>query len=391
MSGRVIKAAEQAKLAWGAPGGKEHSAAETAWKYLVPLVFGVLSYRLCRFLSAKTRLVGVDLQKQAKPQLPEGVGLGAGVCFICSIFCISAVFPQYQDSLLICACTISLNLLLGYVDDTMDLNWGCKIMFPWVALSPLMMNYRGSTQMVVPFWGTVTLGWLFYASLLVLSVFFSNAVNILSGINGVEAGQVLVISGFMAADRALFRDDTSEVTCLLALSLAACTGGLFALNRYPARCFVGDTFCYFSGSAVLCLGVLGGCTKTVVLFFLPQLVNFGLSLPQLVGIVPCPRHRLPQLALVAGQERLVPSVAKLAPKPKHPRLQRLVFQLLGRAKLISASAAESPEVSNLTLLNCVLVWTGPISEPALFAILMGIQTAVCSGVILAKLLTSEWL
>ena len=53
-----------------------------------------------------------------------------------------------------------------------------------------MMIYQGSTQMVVPFWGIVTLGWLFSASLLVLSVFFTNAVNILSGINGVISGCV---------------------------------------------------------------------------------------------------------------------------------------------------------------------------------------------------------
>jgi UDP-N-acetylglucosamine--dolichyl-phosphate N-acetylglucosaminephosphotransferase len=33
--------------------------------------------------------------------------------------------------------------------------------------------------------------------------------------------------------------------------------------------------------------------KTMLLFFLPQLINFALSIPQLLRIVPCPRHRVP--------------------------------------------------------------------------------------------------
>jgi len=38
---------------------------------------------------------------------------------------------------------------------------------------------------------------------------------------------------------------------------------------------------------------LGHFSKTMMMFFLPQLINFVLSLPQILGIVFCPRHRLP--------------------------------------------------------------------------------------------------
>ena len=54
--------------------------------------------------------------------------------------------------------------------------------------------------------------------------------------------------------------------------------------------FVGDTFCYFAGMTFAVVGIL---TKTMLLFFIPQILNFLYSLPQRFHIVPCPRHRLP--------------------------------------------------------------------------------------------------
>ena len=66
------------------------------------------------------------------------------------------------------------------------------------------------------------------------------------------------------------------------------------LARYPARAFIGDTFCYFSGMAFAVVGILGHFSKTLLLFFIPQIVNFIFSCPQLFGLVPCPRHRVPR-------------------------------------------------------------------------------------------------
>lgn len=64
--------------------------------------------------------------------------------------------------------------------------------------------------------------------------------------------------------------------------------------RYPSSVFVGDTFCYFAGMTFAVVGILGHFSKTMLLFFIPQVVNFVYSLPQLFHIIPCPRHRLPR-------------------------------------------------------------------------------------------------
>lgn len=43
-----------------------------------------------------------------------------------------------------------------------------------------------------------------------------------------------------------------------------------------------------------CAAIISHFPKTLLLFFLPQIFNFLLSCPQLFGLVPCPRHRLPK-------------------------------------------------------------------------------------------------
>lgn len=64
--------------------------------------------------------------------------------------------------------------------------------------------------------------------------------------------------------------------------------------RCPAEIFVGDTLCYFAGMTFAVVGIIGHFSKTMLLFFIPQIVNFLLSVPQLFHFIPCPRHRLPR-------------------------------------------------------------------------------------------------
>ena len=66
--------------------------------------------------------------------------------------------------------------------------------------------------------------------------------------------------------------------------------------RYPARVFPGDTLCYVTGMAFSVVGIQAHFSKTLLLFFMPQIFNFLLSCPQLFGLVPCPRHRVPRYA-----------------------------------------------------------------------------------------------
>ena len=50
--------------------------------------------------------------------------------------------------------------------------------------------------------------------------------------------------------------------------------------RFPSSVFVGDTFCYFAGMTFGVVAILGHFSKSLLLFFVPQLINFLYSIPQ---------------------------------------------------------------------------------------------------------------
>jgi UDP-N-acetylglucosamine--dolichyl-phosphate N-acetylglucosaminephosphotransferase len=80
----------------------------------------------------------------------------------------------------------------------------------------------------------------------------------------------------------------------IVLPLLTTSLGLLAFNWYPSSVFVGDTYTYFAGMSLAVVGILGHFSETLLLFFLPQVLNFLYSCPQLFHFVPCPRHRLPR-------------------------------------------------------------------------------------------------
>jgi UDP-N-acetylglucosamine--dolichyl-phosphate N-acetylglucosaminephosphotransferase len=171
--------------------------------------------------------------------------------------------------------------------------------------------------------------------MLLLSLFFTNAINIYAGINGLEVGQSLIIgvsillnnlyqlSGFETPypghlEHHLF--SLYFILPFLAVSLA-----LFQFNKFPSVVFVGDTYCYFAGILFAVVSILGHFSKTCALFFIPQLVNFLYSLPQLLFFlnIPCPRHRLPRINPTSGLLQF--SIVALDPSQLHPLTKHLLF------------------------------------------------------------------
>jgi len=68
------------------------------------------------------------------------------------------------------------------------------------------------------------------------------------------------------------------------------------------------------------VGILAHFSKVLLLFFIPQLINFGLSIPQLIGIIPCPRHRLPRYNTQTG---------KVEGKPENWNLLNVYLRIVG--------------------------------------------------------------
>lgn len=137
--------------------------------------------------------------------------------------------PLYHAALL----STCFMVLLGFMDDVLDLPWRYKLILPTVAALPLLVSYTGVTAVLLPHFvrphvaavsvwlaqspvgqalamllgavgvhvpqaaagAWVEFGLVYYAYMGALAVFTTNAINIYAGVNGLEVGQAVVIAG----------------------------------------------------------------------------------------------------------------------------------------------------------------------------------------------------
>jgi len=292
--------------------------------------------------------------------------------------------------------SICFMLFLGFTDDVLDWPWRYKLVLPTVASLPLLCCYTGSTSIVVPIpirvWlahdaelttlgrlaniivdvhpsgHLVDLGLLYLVYMGMLAVFCTNAINIYAGINGLEAGQSFVIGSFVLLHNLVEIRAQSQglenhlFSAMIMLIFIGVTSALLKHNWYPASVFVGDTFCYFAGMTFAVVGILGHFSKTLLLFFLPQIANFLWSTPQLFKLVPCPRHRLPSVL----EGIMHPSCFECLPHE---------YKWLKKFNKLDSQATKVP---NMTVINLVLTVLGPMGERDLCTTLLALQWLSCT-------------
>lgn len=404
-------------------------------------------------LTLKAGLCGKDLGKKGTPNehilVPEALGLVCGIIFIlCAIaeeiilyysysfsslsissMPIFSLFfnqdlttlppPHYEieslQSLMMfnsALFSICFMILLGFMDDTLELKWRYKLFLPTLASLPLLLSYSGSTTMYLPsplnkllitfneltnkdeltllgkfvnffvvvdlngHGNIIELGSYFLLFMGLQAVFCTNSINILAGINGLESGQSFVIGAsllfFKLYELVNFLDNNSLdnidinlitnsvvknsiFTLLILLPFLSTTFSLLRYNWYPSKVFVGDTYCYFAGMTYAVIGIHSHYSKTILLLFIPQIINFLLSVPQLFKIIPCPRHRLPTYNI------------------KTKKLNYSVFACKKEEYKLFKLRRNDEFCPNYTLLNLVLIIFGPMTEKQLSTLLWIIQ------------------
>lgn len=216
-----------------------------------------------------------------------------------------------------------------------------------------------------------------------IAMFCPQSINMLAGINGIEVSQCLIVSLLLALNDALYlmtpyphpATDSHLFSLYLLLPWIGVSTALLCHNWYPARVFVGDTYCYVSGMVFAVVGILGHFSKTLGLLLVPQLANFLYSTPQLFGLIPCPRHRLPRFNARTGL--MEPSVTPWSPDRQPKPLVATGIRILAKLRLLTLKEDEKTgdilETSNMTLLNLWLVWRGPMREGRLALEVTGLQ------------------
>jgi len=258
----------------------------TALIGLIVFILGLgTSYLATKYIilsARKRKLLGKDMHKPNKPLVAEFGGLGFSFGFILSAFISIGVFAllKYPDmaiseALYTTSFVIAIATTLGLMSDLFKFKWGTNAILPAMNALPLVgyVMYDNMTIISTPF-GSIQLGPVGYLLALLLGATGSaNAINMIAGYNGLEAGMTLIIVATLSA--MAFVSGNIPVVIIGLLGIGALLGFLY-WNKYPAKVFPGDVGTWSFGSLIFVMAVLGKLEFWAVLLFALYFVNLVL-------------------------------------------------------------------------------------------------------------------
>ena len=209
-------------------------------------------------------MVGVDVNKAARVSVAELGGIAALFAFSMSLTLVVGIQKLLGDvaepPFLAAISVFFMAAMIGLIDDVSDLRQRLKAVAVAFAALPLTLVHLGAPAIDLPFGFSLDfagqwhlLYWLILVPIGVTGV--ANAMNMSAGYNGLESGQIAVISLSLLVVSAI--RGAPEVALLVFGAVFGCSAGLFFFNRYPATIFIGDIGTLGLGAALAAGVILG--------------------------------------------------------------------------------------------------------------------------------------
>lgn len=245
-----------------------------------------------------------DQNKQGGPLVPISGGLAvlAGVVLGFMAFVFYGTFMSYFNGwdaldyyslLVLFAGLLSLFIitLVGFLDDLViyrsrmksgGLRQWQKPLLTLAAAIPLMVIGAGFTEINFPIFNiTIDFGILYPLLIIPLGVVFaSNMVNMLAGINGMEAGMGIVYMGMLGLYSYV---NGRWLAALFALLIFSSLLAFWFYNKYPAKILPGDSLTYLLGGGLAVIAIVGNIEKAVLVASIPFVAEFFLKLRSRFG------------------------------------------------------------------------------------------------------------
>ena len=248
-----------------------------------------MSYTLTKYwieVAKRVGIVGKDMNKKGEVLVPEAGGIGFVLGTVIGILTYIAYLTfvtknnSYNATLLAVVSTTLLAGFIGILDDLGGWKKGLaphvKVLFTLAPAIPLMAINAGFSTVEIPFIGRVKLGILYPLLAVPIGVVgATNAVNMIAGLNGLEAGMVSVILSTLGI--VAYTHGLPVVLTLITSGLGATLGFLY-WNKYPAKVFPGDVFTYSAGAFIASVAIVGNMEKVALFMFIPYFIELILFL-----------------------------------------------------------------------------------------------------------------
>jgi len=246
-----------------------------------------LTFSVLPFWIRKAKGVGLIWEDMNKPGHPKNVA-GSGGIVVVLAFVIGVLYYIAVRTFVIkdpngisleIFALLSVVLLLtivGIIDDLLGwrnkgLSRRSRLFLAFVASIPLVVINAGSSTINLPFFGIVNFGALYPLVLIPIGIAGATTTyNFLAGFNGLEAGQGILVLGFLSYVAYI---TGSPWLSLIGLIMVAALFGFLYYNRYPAKVFPGDSLTWTIGALIAGMAILGNFEKIAVFVFIPYILE----------------------------------------------------------------------------------------------------------------------
>ena len=182
---------------------------------------------------------------------PRGGGLAFVIVFLVAAVIFVFLFPSSRDLWIALLGGGALVSIVGWLDDRKGLSSWLRLFFYGLAIVWAVYWIGGLPQIQIGT-GVIRLGLLGYGVAWFVTFVFVNLYNFMDGIDGLAAGEGLVVSAVAGAILAVAGDWELATACWV---LAAALAGFLRWNWPPARIFMGDVGSNFLGFVFCILAI----------------------------------------------------------------------------------------------------------------------------------------
>ncbi len=222
-------------------------------------------------IAIKFKLVDIpDARRVHNKVMPTMGGVTIFIAFYFSLFVLlpipqSIVFPIFLGSLAV--------LITGMIDDLKSLSPLLKI--AGILIGAFIVSYFGDVSletMTLPFIGTLEFGSWSLPFTLIWILGFTNAVNLIDGLDGLASGVSIIALTTMGIIGFFFLTIQEVSISIMIFILIGAIAGFWPYNFQPASIFLGDTGALFIGFMIGVFSLQGLKNATLISLVLPVVI-----------------------------------------------------------------------------------------------------------------------